>query len=93
MLNAYEAHNLTLRSIEKGKVEVFNEFNLSSELDKISQKIYAAALDGKTTIIVELPGQFSEDQIEEIVEVLNRSRYSAPFEFRGNCWTLQVSWW
>lgn len=87
MLNAYEAHNLTLCSIEKEKDKV------SSELDKIFQKIYVAALDGKTTITIELSGRLSEDQIEEIVKVLNRFRYSAPFEFRGNCWTLQVSWW
>lgn len=61
MLNAYEAHNLTLRSIEKEKVEISNEFYLSSELDKISQKIYAAALNGKTTVVVELPKRFSKD--------------------------------
>ena len=61
MLNAYEAHNLTLRSIEKEKVEISNEFYLSSELDKISQKIYVAALNGKTTVVVELPKRFSKD--------------------------------
>lgn len=93
MLNAYEAHNLTLRSIKKEKVEIFNEFYLSSELDKISQKIYAAALDGKTTIAVELPKRFLKDQIRKIVEVLNRFRYSAPFELQESCWILQVSWW
>lgn len=93
MLNAYEAHNLAFHSIKKEKVKAFNEFNLFSELDRIYYKVYAAALDGKTTIIVELPGQFLEDQIEEIVEVLNRPRYSAPFELQENCWTLQVSWW
>lgn len=94
MLNAYEAHALTLCPIEKEKVRI------SSELDKISQKIYVAALDGKTTITVEISARFSEDQIEEIVEVLNRSRYStykfrynAPFEFQGNCWILRISWW
>lgn len=92
MLSANEAYIISLRSLAKEKIKAFGGFHLFSELDKIFQKIYSAALDGETSISINLSRKFSEDQIRQIVENLGNCHYGVRFEGWEAAWVLWITW-
>lgn len=92
MLDAYEAQILTLRSINKEKINTSDEFDLFPVLDTIFRRIYAAAREGQSEVCIELSRDFSKDQVSQIIWKLNNLRYSAPYEYRESYWLVWIYW-